>query len=95
MFAEAVTESEAPGYYDVVKDPIDLSKMREKVEKDEYGQGAGAAAAIYEDFLLMFDNCSLYNDEDGEVVEEAARLFALLPEVYAGACSSVLKKQKK
>ena len=90
-----MTESEAPGYYDVVKNPIDLSKMRDKVEKDAYGVGGEAAAAFYEDFLLMFDNCGLYNDEDGEVVEEAARLFALLPEVYAGACTSVLKKQKK
>ena len=54
-----------------------------------------ASAAFFKDFLLLFDNCSLYNDEDGEVVEEAARLFALLPEVYAGACTTVLKKQKK
>jgi hypothetical protein len=95
VFADAVTESEAPGYYDVVKKPMDLAKMKSKVENEEYGQGSAAANAFYEDFLLMFDNCSLYNDDDGEVIEEAARLFVLLPEVYAAGCVALLKKQKK
>ena len=78
-----------------MKNPIDLAKMKAKVENGDYGDGSQAAAALYEDFLLMFDNCNLYNDEDGEVSEEAARLFALVPETYASACANVLKKQKK
>ena len=95
VFAEAVSESEAPGYYDVVKNPIDMSQMKSKVEEGAYGEGSEAAAKFYDDFLLMFDNCSLYNDDEGEVIEEAARLFALVPETYAIACTNILKKQKK
>jgi hypothetical protein len=95
VFADAVSESEAPGYYDVVKHPIDLAKMKTKVEQDLYGEGSTAAATFYRDFLLMFDNCNIYNDDDGEVIEEAARLFALVPEIYSGACMSLLKKLKK
>jgi hypothetical protein len=95
VFTEAVSESEAPGYYDVVKKPMDMATMKSKIEKGEYGEGPEAATKLYEDFLLMFNNCNIYNDDDGEVIEEAARLFALLPETYAAACASVLKKQKK
>jgi hypothetical protein len=69
--------------------------VKSKIEKGEYGDGSGGATELYTDFLLMFDNCNLYNDDDGEVIEEAARLFALVPETYAAACASVLKKQKK
>ena len=78
-----------------MKNPIDMSKIRTKVEEGTYGEGSEAASKLYDDFLLMFDNCNIYNDDDGEVIEEAARLFALLPEVYAHACSSVAKKQRK
>jgi hypothetical protein len=95
VFAEPVNESEAPGYYDIVKEPIDMLTMREKVEKGDYGEGSKAAAKLCRDFGLMFENCALYNDDEGEVLEEAARLFALVSETYAAQCSSVLKKQKK
>ena len=95
VFAEAVSESEAPGYYDIAKNHMDLATLKSKIEKGEYGDGPEAAIKLYEDYLLMFDNCNLYNDDDGEVIEEAARLFALVPETYAAACASVLKKQNK
>ena len=72
-----------------------MSKMKSKVEKGEYGEGSEAAERLYDDFLLMFENCSLYNEDDGEVTEEAARILFLVPETYATVCSSVLKKQKK
>ena len=94
VFAEAVTEDEAPGYYEVIKHPMDFSKMMEKVEKDEYGNGSKAAADLFKDFLLVFDNCNQYNDEKGEVLEEATRLFGLLPETYAIVCRSLAKKKK-
>eukprot|EP00980_Cylindrotheca_fusiformis_P029577 scaffold23539_cov137-Cylindrotheca_fusiformis.AAC.2 len=95
IFAEPVEEEEAPGYYEVVKNPIDLLAIEAKIEKDAYGTGSKAAASLYEDFLLMFDNCALYNDDEGEVIEEATRVFSLLPETYAAACKVVLKKQPK
>ena len=94
VFTEAVTEDEAPGYYDIIKKPMDFSKMNTKIERGSYGSGSKATAALYEDFLLVFENCSFYNDDDGEVVEEAARLFALLPETYALACCTVAGKRK-
>jgi Bromodomain len=94
VFAEAVTVDEAPDYYDIVKKPMDFGKMSQKIENKKYGFGSAATAALYEDFKLVFNNCNLYNDEEGDVLEEATRLFSLLPETYAMACRSILGKRK-
>jgi hypothetical protein len=93
VFAESVGDSEAPGYSDVVKNPMDFGTMMTKVDKRDYGRGDVASAALYEDFLLVFDNCRLYNPEDSEVAEEAARILALLPESFAAACVAAAKKK--
>ncbi|OEU09614.1 Bromodomain-containing protein [Fragilariopsis cylindrus CCMP1102] len=95
VFAEPVSDSDAPDYSDIVKNPIDLATMKTKLNNGEYGEGTKGASKLYADFLLMFDNCRLYNDDDGEVTEEAARIMALLPEIYGSSCSTALKKQKK
>lgn len=94
VFAEEVTEDEAPGYYDVVKQPMDYGTMRKKIDEGAYGAGSVGTAELYHDFLLVFDNCFMYNDEGGEVVEEASRLFGLAPEAFASACSAVTGKRK-
>lgn len=95
VFAEPVSDRDAPGYSEVIKNPIDISTMKLKIEKSSYGDGTKAVGRFYADILLMFDNCRLYNDDDGEVTEEAARILAFVPEIYGGACAAILKKQKK
>ena len=95
VFAEPVSEEEAPGYFEVVSDPMDLATMKLRVENGDYGEGSKAASKLYKDFLLMFENCAAYNDDEGEVLEEAARLLALVPETYAAQCILASKKQKK
>ena len=92
VFAEAVTDEEAPGYSEVVKNPMDFGTMMKKVNSGEYGNGSEAAAAFYEDLLLVFDNCRQYNDDDSEVTEEAGRILGYLPETYASACATVAKR---
>ena len=90
VFAEAVTEDEAPGYFDAVSSPMDFGTMLKKVKSDSYGKGSKAAAKLYKDFLLVFDNCLTYNEEDGEIAEEASRVLGYVPEAYVNACLSVL-----
>jgi len=89
VFAKEVSDEEAPGYSEVVKFPMDFSKMRSKVRKGEYGSGSEAAAALFQDFRLVFDNCYLYNDDGNEVTEEASRILGLLPEAFVEACIQV------
>jgi len=94
VFAEPVSDNDAPDYSDIVKNPIDIATMNSKVESGAYGDGTKGSSKLYSDFLLMFDNCRLYNEDDGEVTEEAARIMALVPELYGGACAAILKKKK-
>lgn len=86
IFAEEVTEDDAPGYADVVKNPMDFGTMKEKVNNGDYGDGSKAAAAFYNDFKQVFDNCYLFNEEGTDVTEEASKVLGLLPEAYVAAC---------
>ena len=94
VFADDVSDSEAPGYSEVISQPMNFYRMREKIETKTYGAPAEAFKNLYEDFLLVFDNCYAYNDTDGEVVQEAARVFGLLPTAFAEAAQTVLRKKK-
>ena len=57
VFAQPVTEDVAPGYFDFIKQPMDLSTIREKLQADEYQ----SLSQFVGDFKLMFDNCRRYN----------------------------------
>lgn len=93
MFTKPVTDEDAPDYSAIVKNPMDFGTMRGKVERGAYGTGDAAAAALYQDFLLVFDNCRLYNSDEGEITEEAARIFGLLSEAYVSSCLAVAKRK--
>lgn len=89
LFANPVTEAEAPGYSEIIKKPMDFRTMKEKVEQNEYGRGSDLAKGFYFDILLVMDNCALYNEVNSDVSKEAARILALLPETFASACIAV------
>lgn len=94
IFAEEVTDKEAPGYSEVVTIPMDFGKMREKVNSGAYGTGSKAADAFNKDFQQVFDNCYLYNDEGNEVTDEAVRVLGYLPETFVAACIHVAQQHK-
>lgn len=56
-FAHPVTEDIAPGYFDIIKHPIDLSTIRRKLESGVYTSSSDFVA----DAKLMFGNCRTYN----------------------------------
>eukprot|EP01083_Nonionella_stella_P026379 72592_1 len=87
LFEEEVTESTAPGYFDVIKNPMDFGTMMKKVEEGKYPLKPDGITRVYEDFLLVMDNCALYNEDNDEILGEAARLLGVLPVVYAEACA--------
>jgi hypothetical protein len=68
--------------------------MKTKIEDGGYG-GSDAAVMLYLDFLLLFDNCVLYNDDEKEVFGEATRLCGLVPKNFSIAGRSVLKEEPK
>lgn len=60
IFLEPVDVTEVPDYAAVIKNPIDLGTMREKLIKGFYG----SIDDLETDFSLMIRNCLLYNDKD-------------------------------
>ncbi|ODM98009.1 Peregrin [Orchesella cincta] len=59
IFSEPVLEEDAPDYFSVISQPMDLSTMEKKAKDGQYQN-------LYEleaDFNLMIDNCITFNDE--------------------------------
>ncbi|XP_055083556.1 nucleosome-remodeling factor subunit BPTF-like isoform X3 [Periophthalmus magnuspinnatus] len=59
-FLEPVDTNDAPDYYRVIKEPMDLSTMEVKLQKHEYIKLTEFVA----DMTKIFDNCRYYNPSD-------------------------------
>ncbi|KAL3842091.1 hypothetical protein ACJMK2_020155 [Sinanodonta woodiana] len=66
-FLEPVTEEQAPGYHDVIKRPMDLSKIETKANRREYK----SRKHFYNDFCLMFNNCRRFNGPKSDFTQMA------------------------
>jgi len=62
-FVEPVTEQEAPGYFEIVKNPIDITTIRNKFENKKYI----SAKEFTADLELLIQNCFLYNPPGSDV----------------------------
>ncbi|XP_061684902.1 nucleosome-remodeling factor subunit BPTF-like isoform X2 [Syngnathoides biaculeatus] len=59
-FLEPVDTGDAPDYYKVIKEPMDLSTMEERLHKRKYLRLTEFVA----DMTKVFDNCRYYNPSD-------------------------------
>ncbi|EAW24878.1 histone acetyltransferase (Gcn5), putative [Aspergillus udagawae] len=69
-FTQPVNRDEVPDYYEVIKEPMDLSTMEEKHEKDMYP----TPQDFIKDAMLIFDNCRKYNNENTPYAKSANKL---------------------
>lgn len=73
-FAVPVNKDEVGDYYDVIKEPMDLSTMEQKLENDKY--------ETFDQFLydcrLIFNNCRSYNAETTTYYKNATKLAKFL-----------------
>ncbi|KAL6106099.1 baz1a [Pungitius sinensis] len=69
-FMKLVSRTQVPDYYDIVKKPIALSTIREKVNNCEYQ----AAGEFVSDVDLMFSNCLQYNPRHTNEAKAGHRL---------------------
>lgn len=60
IFGEPVDQNEVLDYADVVKEPMDLSTMRLKLDSHEYQ----TLDDFHHDFILMVNNCLAYNSKE-------------------------------
>lgn len=69
-FVQPVNRDEVPDYYEVIKEPMDLSTMEEKHDKDLYP----TPQEFIRDAMLIFDNCRRYNNETTPYAKSANKL---------------------
>jgi len=72
-FAGPVNPIEVPDYYEVVKDPLDMELIKERVTAENYYLSLEMFCA---DFRLMFNNCRIYNSQDTIYYKCSTRLEA-------------------
>lgn len=83
-FAGPVNPMEVPDYYEVVKDPIDMELIQERVAGEQYYVSLEMFCA---DFRLMFNNCRVYNSPDTVYFKCANRLEAFFESKIASSIS--------
>ena len=73
IFTQRVKKKEAPGYFELITDPIDLAVIKGKSKRREYL----TADLFVRDFTLMRENAEKYNGIDHKI-SEIARDFEQL-----------------
>jgi histone acetyltransferase len=69
-FREPVDRVQVQDYYDVVKEPMDLKTVGEKLQSGKYE----VKEAFMHDIMLIIDNCRTYNNEDTVYYECATKM---------------------
>ncbi|CAB3992276.1 BRCA2-interacting transcriptional repressor EMSY-like isoform X1 [Paramuricea clavata] len=77
-FLKPVATSEAPGYYKVIKNPMDFGTIKTKLEASEYS----APAHFHRDMLLVKSNCSKYNPPGHVVRKDCDEVFQFYEAEY-------------
>ncbi|EJU02571.1 Bromodomain-containing protein [Dacryopinax primogenitus] len=67
IFMELPSRKDWPHYYELIKQPMCLSQILEKVNKNEYTSAAECTA----DVDLMFSNALTFNEEGSTIAEDA------------------------
>ncbi|XP_065812929.1 bromodomain-containing protein 1 isoform X1 [Labrus bergylta] len=70
IFAQPVSAKEVPDYLDHIKNPMDYSTMRKRIDCHEYG----SFDEFEDDFNLMIANCLSYNSKDTFFYKAAQRM---------------------
>lgn len=84
-FQEPVPNS-VPDYYKIIKNPMDLSRVKMKLQK-KHSQHYQMPKSFVADVRLIFKNCEKFNEADSEVAQAGKALEsyfeAKLQEVYS------------
>lgn len=81
VFSVPVPRDEFPEYYEQIKQPMDYSTMKKKLENGEYR----SAQAMQKDFVQILQNCRDFNDPTSDIVKEARRQHLRRPKILKDA----------
>ncbi|EST08494.2 Bromodomain protein [Kalmanozyma brasiliensis GHG001] len=85
-FVNPVNGEEVTDYYDVIKNPMDLSTMEAKLENNQYAN----VDELVADAQLIFDNCRAYNPASSPYAKSATKLEKFLKETLLPKVQSSL-----
>ncbi|XP_074645019.1 protein polybromo-1-like isoform X2 [Tubulanus polymorphus] len=69
-FMRLPTKNEYPSYYEIIKKPIDMQRISQRVSSRQYDN----LDDIVADFVLMFDNACKFNEPDSQIYKDALAL---------------------
>ncbi|KNC29730.1 hypothetical protein FF38_05210 [Lucilia cuprina] len=73
IFTKLPSKTEYPDYYDIIKEPMDMERILNKLKQSLYETIDELAA----DFLLMLENACKYNEPDSQIYKDALVLQQL------------------
>lgn len=76
-FMKLPTKEEFPVYYDVIKKPMDMMRIKHKLESRQYV----SLLDVVSDFMLMLSNACKFNETDSDIYKEAVSLQKALLEM--------------
>jgi transcription initiation factor TFIID subunit 1 len=89
-FQHPVKEKHVPGYYRIVKNPIDLQTMREKLRTSKYV----SRKVFLDDLNLIFANSSLYNGPQSVLTQTAKSMLDMCIQKLAEKEEKLVKLEK-
>mmetsp|Transcript_29602 Transcript_29602/g.51104 ORF Transcript_29602/g.51104 Transcript_29602/m.51104 type:complete len:438 (-) Transcript_29602:289-1602(-) len=84
-FNEPVDPVEVPDYLDVIKDPIDLGTIKERLDKGDFYK---TKDMLYADLVRMCENCKKYNDRTTKFYQAGVDLLAYVNKVMGYSTNS-------
>uniref|UniRef100_A0A1I7UKI5 Bromo domain-containing protein n=1 Tax=Caenorhabditis tropicalis TaxID=1561998 RepID=A0A1I7UKI5_9PELO len=76
-FMRLPTREEFPGYYEVIKKPMDMMRIKAKLDNRQYV----TLLDVVSDFMLMLSNACKFNETDSDIYKEAVSLQKALLEM--------------
>ncbi|KAE9416160.1 hypothetical protein Angca_009177, partial [Angiostrongylus cantonensis] len=75
-FIKLPTKEEYPDYYEVIRKPMDLQRIQQRLQAHGYGRWVDIVA----DMSLMLENACKYNEPESNIYKDAVRLQRLVLE---------------
>ncbi|KAK9171533.1 Bromodomain protein [Cryptosporidium meleagridis] len=81
-FIHPVDENDAPDYYNLIEQPIDLSTIMNKIKQDLYE----SIEHYRSDVDLIFANCKKYNESTSQIVEWCNKVQSEFDQLFKPVC---------
>ena len=90
LFMELPSRKEYPDYYKVITDPIELTSIGKKIERNTYSD----LNAFRKDFELLVSNAKTYNERDSDIYYDAVEIQRAFREAYKVEMKNLKKAGK-